>query len=82
MPDRELFQNAASPRCEGDNNNTAIGWIAFAANQPAQDSPVDQAHDRVVPLLQKLCELRYGRLAAAGESCNTEHKLMLLRRDL
>lgn len=77
----ELFQYGAPSGRQRHNHNPRVRWIAFATDQPAAHGPADQPHHRVVPLLQEFRQFRHGGPAAARETGNPKHQLMLLRRN-
>jgi len=75
----QLGENFFPLRRERNIHDAAIGGILRSHDQAAVHRPLHQAHDRVMPFLQKFSEFRDRCRSAPGKSPNTQHQLMLLR---
>jgi hypothetical protein len=81
MQSGEALQQRRTTRGQmnADKPTVALAWLL--AHKAASRRPIHQAHNRVVPLLQKLGQFADVRPASIRESSHAQHQLMLLRRD-
>jgi hypothetical protein len=78
---RQPGQNASSVRRQFDMHHSAILGCGVFGHQSSPARPLDQTDHGIVPLLQKLGEIRNRRPISSRETGNPEHQLMLLRRN-
>ncbi len=61
-------------------HESPVAFARFLAYQAAAHRAIDQAHHRVVALLQEFSKFADVRPTSSGMSCDPEQKLMLLGR--
>ena len=78
---RQSPQDGAAARRQVDHYEAPIAGPGLLAYQAAVSRPLDQAHHRIVPLLEEFGQFGNSGPPPAGESGYAQQQLMLLGRD-
>ena len=77
----QLAERLFATGCGKNSNKAVVLGTGSLVDKPAQLGSLHQSHNRVVPLLEKLREVRDGGPTASREAGDAEQQLMLLGSD-